>query len=291
MRVGRHRHAVNVRVDGLATVLGVLPSDRAVMCALLVDVGSGMVLDSCGGGDGLDSEELGAAQGELMRLAFGPATGNGAGAGGPASNGDCEVLVNLGGQRHLVLRRVRDPHGDLLVLSVLVEGAPRELRRVRRRLREVSAAALTAGPTVSLRPVGGAWVPATVEERTLPTVRPRAVPASSPGPDSLEATQPPAGYDGLVGPDDRPGPADGPSEGGVPAMAARDVADLMNVVTAVPGNGAPDRDPLGVPMPRSAPDQPNGHLRRPGAAEPGLPGERPPAPPSALPPPAARTGA
>ena len=46
---GRHRHAINVRADGLATVLAPLLTDTRVRAAALVDVDSGMVLDTCGG--------------------------------------------------------------------------------------------------------------------------------------------------------------------------------------------------------------------------------------------------
>jgi hypothetical protein len=179
MPVGRHRHAMNVRADGLASVLGTLLQDSAVQAALLVDVDSGMVLDACGGQLGraaLDQEQLGAAHGELMRLALGPALGFAPNE--PAPVDDCEIVVGLGGLRHLVLGRVPDPHGDRLVLSVLVCGPPRAVRRARRRLREVSAAALTAGPTVSLRPVEGSWVPGVTQER--PEVRARPV-AGPPG--------------------------------------------------------------------------------------------------------------
>lgn len=184
MPVGRHRHAINVRTDGLASVLGTLVQDSAVLAALLVDVDSGMVLDACGpelagGGNGLDQEQLGAAHGDLMRLALGPAVGAGPGAGEPP--GGCEIVVSLDGGRHLVLRRVPDPYGDRLALSVLVAGPPRALRRTRRRLREVSAAALTAGPTVSLRPVAGTWVPGVTEERPAPAPRPQPMPARAGG--------------------------------------------------------------------------------------------------------------
>jgi len=98
MPVGRHRHAINVRADGLASVLGTLMQDAAVQAALLVDVDSGMVLDACGqevGGAALDQEQLGAAHGELMRLALGPAFG--VAPNDPVPLDDCEIVVGLGG--------------------------------------------------------------------------------------------------------------------------------------------------------------------------------------------------
>ena len=75
MPMGRHRHAVNVRSDGLATVLGQLMQDKAIRAALLVDVDSGMILDACGPqacGIGVDQEQLGAAHGDLMRSRSAP---------------------------------------------------------------------------------------------------------------------------------------------------------------------------------------------------------------------------
>ena len=158
---GRHRHAINVRADGLRTVLGPLMRDPAVQAALLVDIDSGMVLDCCGresAGTVVDQEQLGAAHGDLMRLALGSAFGPGADDPG-RPDPECEIVIGLDERRHLVLRRVRDPHGDRLALSVLIDGPPRVLRRTRRRLRDVSAAALTAGPTTSLRPIEGEWQP------------------------------------------------------------------------------------------------------------------------------------
>ena len=184
MPMGRHCHAVNVRSDGLATVLGRLMQDSAIQVALLVDVDSGMILDACGpqaGGIGpdqeqLDQEQLGAAHSDLMRLALGPAVASGA-SGLPHRHGNCEIVVSQDDGRHLVLRLVPDPHGDRLALSVLIDGPGRALRRTRRRLREVSASALTAGPTTSLRPVEGTWVPGVIEERTVAPL-PRASPAA-----------------------------------------------------------------------------------------------------------------
>jgi hypothetical protein len=164
--VSRHRHAINVRVDGLAAVLGPMSRDPALLVALLVDVDSGMVLDACAPaariadllspGATVDVEELGAGHGELMRLALGAVSAV-ADRVEPSLQ-DCEITVQLGARRYLVLRRVPDLHGDRLALSVLIDGPARSVRRVRRRLGQVSTSALTAGPSVSLRPGHGAWV-------------------------------------------------------------------------------------------------------------------------------------
>jgi hypothetical protein len=71
--------------------------------------------------------------------------------------GGCEVVLGTdGGSRHLV-RTVPDPHGDRLALSVVVDGPPRVLDRIRKRLRSVSVDALTAGPSMTRRPVLGGW--------------------------------------------------------------------------------------------------------------------------------------
>src|ERR1700754_3348284 len=149
--MGQHRHAVNVRADGLAAVLGPLLQDRAVRAATLVDIDSGMVLDACvgaGAGDGPpgDLGWLGAGHAELVRIALwllGP--------------GECEVVIDAGGRRHHIARVVPDPYGDRLALAVVVDGSPRTAKRTMRRLRQVSEAALTAGPTAARRPVMGGW--------------------------------------------------------------------------------------------------------------------------------------
>ncbi|SHL24705.1 hypothetical protein SAMN05443637_12248 [Pseudonocardia thermophila] len=177
--MARHRHAVNVRTDGLAAVLGPLAGDPAVRAALLVDIDSGMVLGATGQ-PLTECEEVGALHGELMRLACSPVVGM---VTTPPETGgdpaiDAELTVNRGPRRHLVVRRIADPHGDRLALSILVDGPPRVLRRVRRRLGAVSAAALTAGPTVSLRPRDGAWVPGVVEERPVLRAPSRTFPAA-----------------------------------------------------------------------------------------------------------------
>jgi hypothetical protein len=248
MPVGRHRHAINVRADGLATVLGPLLQDPAVHGALLVDADSGMVLDACGLTLDSDQEQLGAAHAELLRLALGPAFGSGPDERAPA--GDCEMVIQLDGGRHLVLRRVPDPFGDRLALTVLVTGPPRAVRRVRRRLRVVSAVALTAGPTVTLRPVGGAWVTNVTEDRAAPPVRPPARPAGS-----------------------VPTPVRDPEPVGGSALAALDA----------PRSPKPRRWPADV-LPGGERSLPA--VGRPLTAVP--PSETRPAPPSALPPPAQR---
>jgi len=273
---GRHRHAINVRADGLSTVLGPLMRDAAVQAALLVDIDSGMVLDCCGresAGTVVDQEQLGAAHGDLMRLALGPAFGPGADDPGRPEP-ECEIVIGLDERRHLVLRRVRDPHGDRLALSVLIDGPPRVLRRTRRRLRDVSAAALTAGPTTSLRPIEGEW-------------HPGALPSPPPAPAP-------------------PRPAVAPMRVPAPAVPA------LSMVPVVPRFLQTTR----IPDPAAAPDPATGAAPKPGATMPAIPAPtrssdptsanpatfatarpvspaaaqqliplRPPAPPSALPPP------
>src|SRR4051812_25777450 len=118
--MARHRHAVNVRADGLSAVLGPLGGDPAVLAALLVDIDSGMVLGATGHPTGADREVLGAVHGELMRLACDAAAGVAHRDG--AADLDTEVTVRRGLRRHLVVRRIADPYGDRLALSLLVEG-------------------------------------------------------------------------------------------------------------------------------------------------------------------------
>ncbi|MDQ4116844.1 MAG: hypothetical protein M3235_07740, partial [Actinomycetota bacterium] len=160
--MGRHRHAVNVRTDGLAAVLGPLSRDPRVRAAALVDVDCGMVLDSCGpdpAEGGPETELRGALYAELLRTATALATGT----------DRCEVVVHAAdGGRH-VLQQVADPYGDRLALAVTVDGSAWVLSRLRRRLRAVSAAALTAGPSTALRPTADGWEP----NRLLPPA-PRA---------------------------------------------------------------------------------------------------------------------
>jgi hypothetical protein len=178
--VGRHRHAVTVRADGLGAVLGPLLNDPRVVAAALVDVDSGMLLDACApprvtsgetgagaaggpaaatiadGSPGADVELIGAGHAELIRVAMALP-----GRPGPAPDGD-ELLVSAGPTWHHLLRAVPDPHGDRLVLSVVVDGSRRFAERVRRRLRRIGTDALTAGPTVVRRPGTGGWATPTV---------------------------------------------------------------------------------------------------------------------------------
>jgi hypothetical protein len=158
--MGRHRHAVAVRTDGLAAVLGPLLGDPRIRSAALIDVDSGMVLDVCGPdtaagrfGNGRAAEHdhrdevRGAAHAELVRIGL---------ALSPGSGGVLGLVLEAGPDRH-VLHTVTDPHGGRLALSVVVRGSDRVLAKVRRQLRSVSEAALTAGPSVAVRPGSTAW--------------------------------------------------------------------------------------------------------------------------------------
>lgn len=151
--MARHRHVVSVRTDGLSAVLSPLLEHRWIIAATLVDAASGFVLDGYAT-DGTDVEQLGTGHAELAR---GAAT---IGGGARAGRWPGEVTVDSGdGRRHL-LQPLADPHGDPLVLVVVVEGGARRARATRRRLRSVSADALTAGPSLRRRPVDGDWTAA-----------------------------------------------------------------------------------------------------------------------------------
>ena len=169
--MARHRHAVNVRADGLAAVLGPLLRDARVLAAALVDVDSGMVLDSwCAPttsalpGPAPDLELIGAQHAEVVRGALAllrewpqPGAATGPPGVGPVGAEPCEVVLGPeDGVRHL-LRTVPDPYGDRLALAVVVHGPQRVLDRVRKRLRSVAVDALTAGPTMTRRPERGVW--------------------------------------------------------------------------------------------------------------------------------------
>jgi hypothetical protein len=269
--MARHRHAVNVRADGLTAVLGPLAGDPAVLVALLVDIDSGMVLGAAGHPTGADREALGAAHGELMRLACGDAVG--AGNVDPAGL-DTEVAISRGPRRHVVVRRVVDPYGDRLALSVLVDGPPRVLRRVRRRLGEVSTAALTAGPTVSLRPQDGAWVPGAVEERPVlrsPSRTQPMAPVPAPAPPLPEPRA--AGEAAAAG-----GQAPLPRRGASPGILAAAALSELTAPSAWPA--APALGPATGPAPGTARQEPVPRPLRPVVDDP----QRRPAPPSALPP-------
>ena len=166
--MARHRHAVSVRTDGLAAVLGPLLADPRIRSAALIDVDSGMVLDVCGPDTAVGrsgrrraaehdhrDEVRGAAHAELVRIGL---------ALSPGSGGMLGLVLDAGPDRH-VLHTVQDPHGGLLALSVVVRGPGRVVAKVRRRLRAVSEAALTAGPSVAVRPGTTGWA--------VPSPRPR----------------------------------------------------------------------------------------------------------------------
>lgn len=263
--MGRHRHAVAVRTDGLAAVLGPLVSDPRVRSAALLDVDSGMVLDVCGPdtaagrtGRGVPAahdhrdEVRGAAHAELVRIALALA---------PGAGGVLGLVLEAGPDRH-VLRTVADPHGGRLALSVVVRGPDRAVRRVRKLLEEVSEAALTAGPSTAVRPGAAGWASGPAGPGPSGPV------PTGPGP---SATHHPPGPPEPPGPDApwAPRPA-GPPYAGPPGLSP---------VTAPPGPVPPSALPAGPPAP--APPAPRGP--RPGslpAATPAVPAAPAPAAPA-----------
>ena len=180
--MGRHRHVVNIRADGIAVVLGPLLRDERIVAAALVDVDSGMVLDAwsaAGAAGSPDLELVGAQHAEIVRNALEllrtwPAAGGAA--------GTCEVVLGADdGCRHL-LRTVPDPYGDRLALAVVVNGPQRVLDRVRKRLQAVSVDALTAGPSMTRRPSAAGGRSSPRSGRARPP-RARSRPGRRPGPD------------------------------------------------------------------------------------------------------------
>jgi hypothetical protein len=269
---------VNVRADGIAVVLGPLLSDARITAAALVDVDSGMVLDAWSapgpGGDPADPadpavgapdlEMLGAQHAEVVRCALALLAAYPHPGGSRADA--CEVVLGTdGGHQHL-LRTVPDPHGDRLALAVVVDGPPRVLDRVRKRLRSVSVDALTAGPSMTRRPVFGGWsfamprpdVPAGIEQPARASAAAPADPSPAPSPpaaapaaqlrDPVPAL---AGLDGghlelPVPRGGQPGP-----ESGVPAPA---VPHLRSVrPDPVPGPVVPRRPSPPAALPAPAP--------------------------------------
>ena len=252
--MGRHRHLVNVRDDGIAVVLGPLLRDVRIVAAALVDVDSGMVLDAWSAADAAtgppDLELIGAQHAEIVRGAL-QLLRTWPGAGG--ATGSCEVVLGAdGGVRHL-LRTVPDPLGDRLALAVVVDGPQRVLDRVRRRLETVSVDALTAGPSMTRRPSGGGWS------------------FDTPGPDVPAQPEPAAG---LLSPGVGPATArPAPGRGVPPARDGRPVT----------GPGVPSpRDPYPVgPYPvgphrpaRTRPARPGRRRTRPAAVPTRRPGGR-----------------
>ena len=139
-----------------------LLDERGIVAATLADVGSGLLLDGWTDTPDLpDVDLLAASHVDMVRAARG------------LSDGDAgEVTVVLGACHHL-LADVPDPHGDRLVLAVVVHGGRGRVARARRRLREATrSAGLTAGPDLTLRPVEGTWRPPPVETVEAPSRRP-----------------------------------------------------------------------------------------------------------------------
>lgn len=197
--MGRHRHLTCVRSDGLSAVLRPLLDDRRIVAATLVDADSGLVLDGCVDDPGehpalADLELLGAAHADMVRaaLAITPTL--------------TELSVSTDDGHHHLLHAVPDPHGERLVVAVVVRGAPRHVAKARLRLRTVSVEALTAGPTLQRRPVNGSWV------------------VEAPGPDGAAATDDPQDHPHNGSPDRADGPrpsAPAPSLAPLSAMSPR----------------------------------------------------------------------
>jgi hypothetical protein len=262
--VGRHRHAVNVRADGLAAVLGPLLRDSRVRAAALVDVDSGMLLDAyVADRAGPDPEMLGAGHAELMRVARAVLHGS-----RPYDSGYEVVLSDA--VRHHLLRIVPDPHGDRLALSVVVDGPPRVLDRIRKRLRAVSADALTAGPTVTRRPVEGGWVLPSPERAPQPwphTGPPAPLPPGSSGSPEPSAGSPlPVVSPPMSGPVSPlapppllppPGPVHEPAD---PAIMTLDVGQAPVPRPAGTGPSAAEPPAPGPARPRPSPS-PRGDQR------------------------------
>jgi hypothetical protein len=227
---------VNIRADGIAVVLGPLLRDVRIVAAALVDVDSGMVLDAWSAAatdTSTDLELIGAQHAEIVRTALALLHSWPAGGGAP---GTCEVVLGADhGARHL-LRTVPDPLGDRLVLAVVVNGSQRVLDRVRKRLESVSIDALTAGPSMTRRPLGGGWS----FEPPGPDVP--AHPGTGPVPMGV-GSRPSGGA-----------PPSVPDRGGMPAPRGTGPMGMPGPRSVEPvGTPAPrGSEPVGMPAPRGS---------------------------------------
>jgi hypothetical protein len=139
--VGRHFRDEQMPTTKLGAVLGRLLRDPRIIAAALVDYDSGMALETYGSNRcHLDLELATAGQAELMRVAadtFRPLH-----PAGPAE----ELTVSYGDNMHHLLTPVTDPHGDRLLLSLIVAGSSAGLCVLRRRLRSMQSHQLTVSP-------------------------------------------------------------------------------------------------------------------------------------------------
>ncbi|RTL66839.1 MAG: hypothetical protein EKK42_15735 [Pseudonocardiaceae bacterium] len=265
--------------------LAALVRDRAVVVAALLDAGSGMLLTSRSrDGAPEDIETVCAGQADVIRAALDAARVS---IGGPEPT---EVVVAHGDRLHQLLRTVHDPLGDRLVLSLLVEGPPRALRRVRRRLGRIDATALVPLPhrgaplpaSAAPAPVGGdlftpahptaqgpwwagAGVPAepqapatwAAQPPAPATARPPAPVPGAPGgfsaeviDSAIEATVRIAARTPAA--DATPAPAT-PATPATPAPPGTSVPPETPVPPAFPVTGAADGGPAGQPGPDAEP--------------------------------------
>jgi len=233
-------------------VLASLLEDRRVVAATLVDLDSGFILDACTReGDLADLELLGAGHADLIRAAS-AITGEKPGAAATMT------VETTDGRVHL-LRQIPDPHGDRLVLAVVVAGSPRSVVRARQRLGAVPIEALTAGPTLQRRPVDGRWLTGPVQP-DVPAVPPEGLPGLEPViPREGVPTEPGGLFEPVVGVGDEPAPP--PAMVPVVVTSASDQTRWGGAQDPVFGPG-PDDEPgsddqddtaWGVPSPRQEP--------------------------------------
>lgn len=141
--MGRHYRDEPAPIERLGTDMGRLLRDRRIVAAAVVDFDSGMALETyMSSRCQLDLELATAGQAELMRVAvdlFRPLH-----PAGPADG----VTVSYGDNVHHLLTPVADPHGDRLLLSLIVVGSSAGLCMLRRRLRSMQPHQLIAGPVL-----------------------------------------------------------------------------------------------------------------------------------------------
>ncbi len=218
--MARHRRPVGIRDDGLAAVLAPVIDGGHVDAALLIDVGTGMVLDYWerdDHGDPAGAELLGAAHADVVRAVL-------AVPGPPVD----DLVLSRAADRHHVVRLLADPLGDRLAVSVVVTGGRRAVDRLRRVLGRVPPASLVVEPPRAVptpewippprpEPVGGpggSWTAGSLDV-TPPgagPTPPSSLPPSSPPPLNVppadvprqavppHALPPPAGQPYAIGP-------------------------------------------------------------------------------------------